>query len=105
MGDVVDITVTNLNPSISLDYEWEPNATLINPEATETVPRNPLFSQYISVTGTSPEGCIVEDSIFINVSDIDSALVVASASQYSVAQGGTVTLFGSVRFKFISMDT
>ena len=95
VGDVVDITVTNLNPSISLDYEWEPNTALINPGNTETVQGNPLFSQYISVTGTSPEGCIVEDSIFINVSDIDSTLVIASASQYSVAQGGTVTLFGS----------
>ena len=95
VGDVVDITVTNLNPSISLDYEWEPNTALINPGNTETVQGNPLFSQYISVTGTSPEGCIVEDSIFINVSDIDSTLVIASASQYAVAQGGTVTLFGS----------
>ena len=95
VGDVVDITVNNLNPSISLDYEWEPNTALINPGNTETVQGNPLFSQYISVTGTSPEGCIVEDSIFINVSDIDSTLVIASASQYAVAQGGTVTLFGS----------
>ena len=92
--DVVDITVNNLNPSISFDYEC-PNTALINPGNTETVQGNPLFSQYISVTGTSPEGCIVEDSIFINVSDIDSTLVIASASQYAVAQGGTVTLFGS----------
>ncbi len=95
VGDVIDITVTNLNPSIVLNYVWEPSSILINPGNTETVQGNPTFSQYISITGTSPEGCVVEDSIFINVSDIDSTLVIASASQYAVAQGGTVTLFGS----------
>jgi len=95
VGDITEVTVTNLNPSISLTYDWQPTSILINPGNVSSVFSNPTFSQYITVTGTSPEGCIVEDSIFINVSDIDSTLVIASASQYSVAQGGTVTLFGS----------
>ena len=95
VGDVIDVTVTNLNPSIVLDYNWQPTSVLINPGNTETVQGNPTFSQYIYITGTSPEGCVVEDSIFINVSDIDSTLVIASASDYGVPPGGTVTLFGS----------
>jgi gliding motility-associated-like protein len=37
----------------------------------------------------------VDDSIFVNVSFIDSSLVVASASQYIAAVGSNVTLFGS----------
>jgi gliding motility-associated-like protein len=95
VGDVIDVTVNNLNPSISLDYAWAPNSVLLNPGNTNTVQGAPTFSQYIYVTGTSPEGCEVSDSIFINVSDIDSTLVIASASDYITQPGGTVTLFGS----------
>ncbi len=95
IGDLIDVAATNLTPSISLDYDWQPSSILINPGNSSTVQGIPAFSQYIYVTGTSPEGCMVQDSIFINVSDIDSTLVIASASQYSVAVGGTVTLFGS----------
>ncbi|MEJ6505764.1 MAG: PKD domain-containing protein [Crocinitomicaceae bacterium] len=94
-GDIIDLSVTNMNPLISLDYDWQPIEVLINPSNTTTVQGAPLFSQYIYITATSPEGCIVEDSIFINVSDIDSAFVIASASDYTVAAGSTVTLFGS----------
>ena len=94
-GDIIDLSVTNMNPVISLDYDWQPIEVLINPSNTTTVQGAPLFSQYIYITATSPEGCIVEDSIFINVSDIDSAFVIASASDYTVAAGSTVTLFGS----------
>ena len=84
-----------MNPSISLDYDWQPTSVLINPGNSSSVQGSPTFSQYIYITGTSPEGCIVEDSIFINVSDIDSTLVIATASEYGVPPGGTVTLFGS----------
>ena len=95
VGDVIDVTVNNLNPSISLDYVWAPNSVLLNSGNTNIVQGMPTFSQYIYVTGTSPEGCEVSDSIFINVSDIDSTLVIASASDYITQPGGTVTLFGS----------
>ena len=95
LGDTIDVSVANLNPSIVLDYEWQPTSILINPGNTTTVQGNPDFSQYIYITGTSPEGCSVSDSIFINVSDIDSTMVIAYASSYGVIPGGTVTLFGS----------
>jgi gliding motility-associated-like protein len=55
----------------------------------------PLTSQYVYVTATSSENCIAEDSIFINVTNIDSSLVIASASEYAVPEGATITLFGS----------
>ena len=95
VGDLIDVTVTNLNPSIALDYEWQPASILINSGNSSSVQGSPTFSQYIYITCTSPDGCIVEDSIFINVSDIDSTLVIATASEYGVPPGGTVTLFGS----------
>jgi gliding motility-associated-like protein len=43
----------------------------------------------------SANGCAVDDSIFISVSAIDPLSVIASASQYIVAPGSTVTLFGA----------
>ena len=95
VGDITEVTVTNLNPTISLTYDWQPTGVLINPGNVSSVFANPTFSQYIYITGTSLEGCLVSDSIFINVSDIDSTMVIASASDYTVAPGTTVTLFGS----------
>jgi gliding motility-associated-like protein len=95
VGDITEVTVTNLNPTISLTYDWQPTSVLINPGNVSSVFANPTFSQYIYVTGTSTAGCLVSDSIFINVSDIDSTMVIASSSDYSVAPGTTVTLFGS----------
>ena len=88
------VEVDNLTPAIGFTYIWEPDS-IITLENQEVIQVQPLVSQYVYVTATSPENCLAEDSIFINVTDIDSTLVIASASEYAVPEGATVTLFGS----------
>ena len=88
------VEVDNLTPAIGFNYIWEPDS-IITSENQEVIQVQPLVSQYVYVTATSPENCVAEDSIFINVTDIDSTLVIASASEYAVPEGATVTLFGS----------
>ncbi|MBM3452489.1 MAG: T9SS type B sorting domain-containing protein [Bacteroidetes bacterium] len=94
LGDSTTLTVSNLNPNISFSYEWAPTS-IIDSVSSNEIQISPLSSQYVYVTASSSNGCIVNDSIFINVSSIDSSSVVASASQYIVTAGSTVTLYGS----------
>jgi gliding motility-associated-like protein len=86
------VTTINQNPSVTLDYNWEPSTVVVSTNLNEALV-NPTFSQYIFVTANA-NGCSVEDSVFISVSSIDPSLVVASASQNVVASGTTVTLYG-----------
>tara|TARA_B100000524_G_scaffold86175_1_gene39921 strand:- start:3705 stop:7760 length:4056 start_codon:yes stop_codon:yes gene_type:complete len=92
--DFSEVAVENLTPAIGFNYVWQPDS-IITSDNQELIQVQPLTSQYVYVTATSPENCIVEDSIFINVTDIDSTLVIASSSEYAVPEGATVTLFGS----------
>jgi len=94
LGDSTSLTVTNLNPNISFSYEWAP-ASIIDSVSSNEIQISPLSSQYVYLTASSSNGCVVSDSIFINVSSIDSSSVLASASQYSVPVGSTVILYGS----------
>jgi gliding motility-associated-like protein len=93
-GDLSTVVATNLNPTVSLSYSWSPSSIIPIPSTSNTVSVLPTFSQNVYVTATA-NGCVVDDSIFINVSAIDPLSVIASASQYIVAPGTTVTLFGA----------
>jgi len=92
-GENSTVTAINLVPTVNLNYAWTPSSIVISSSANEAIV-NPTFSQYVYVSA-SGNGCSVQDSIFINVATLDPALVIASASQYIVTPGSTVTLFGS----------
>ncbi len=91
-GENGTVSVLNLQPSVNLSYNWSPSSIIVTNQGS-SVEISPTFSQYMYVTA-SGNGCLVEDSIFINVSSIDPATVIASASDYVVAPGTVVTLFG-----------
>lgn len=94
VGESTQLTAVSNNPSIVFDYQWSPNSVIQGASNQNTVTVNPSSSQYIYVTATTNTGCIVQDSIFIGVSDISGVAVQASASEYTIPEGATVTLFG-----------
>jgi gliding motility-associated-like protein len=94
LGETTTVTATNSNPSITFSYNWSPNSIIINSTNTSSAIVKPTKSQYIYLTATSSNGCYIQDSIFINVSTIDSTLVSATASKYNVAAGTVVLLSG-----------
>ena len=95
LGDNTTLTATNSNPSISFNYTWLPASIIVGSSNLNSVQISAPFSQYVYLTASSSNGCVVDDSIFVNVSTIDPSLVIASASQYIAAAGSTITLFGS----------
>jgi gliding motility-associated-like protein len=94
IGENSTITATNTNPSISFDYVWSPSSIILGPANTNSVQVAPVSSQYLYVTASASNGCVVQDSILIQVSSIPDGAVVASASEYIVPEGGTTTLIG-----------
>lgn len=94
-GETTTITATNLNPSITFTYDWNPDSLLVIPTTGNVVQVDPLLTQYIYVTASASNGCVIQDSILIAVSSIGDGLVIASASETYIPQGGATTLIGA----------
>jgi gliding motility-associated-like protein len=94
-GDQTQITVTNQNPSINFTYLWSPSSIISSQPNETAVIVNPPATQYLYVTASASNGCLIEDSILISVSDLGNIPVVATASEYIVVEGTTVTLTGT----------
>jgi gliding motility-associated-like protein len=93
-GDQTTISLSNNNPSINFTYQWAPASSIIGSSSETSVVVSPAVTGYIYITASASNGCLVEDSILINVSNLGNTSVVASSSDYYVVQGTTVTLTG-----------
>lgn len=94
-GEQTTVTATNLNPSISFNYVWSPSSIIVNQPNSNIVTVNPTTSQYVYVVASSNNGCVVEDSMFITVSNLGNVNVVASSDQYLVPPSTSVVLTGT----------
>lgn len=102
LGESTTITATNLNPNITFTYNWSPDSIIVSPSTSSTVTVDPTVTQYVYVTASASNGCVVDDSILIHVGNIPNGVIQASASQYSVPVGQTVTLYGEPSGYFYS---
>jgi gliding motility-associated-like protein len=93
-GDITTIIATNLNPDISFTYSWSPSPVIVTPTTGNIVDVQPMSTQYIYVTASASNGCVLEDSILIVVSSIPDGSVIATASEYTIPEGGTTILSG-----------
>ncbi len=90
-GVTINGGVTNTNPPFT--YNWSNNlsSTLVSPNSNGTFANNILAPELYKVTVTSSEGCIVRDSIYVNVFTanlIDSV----NATPSNVCPGGSSVL-------------
>ncbi len=92
VGDLATLSVTNTNPLINFNYTWSPASSIVGPNTNSTVTASPPVSSYIYITADDGSGCIVQDSIFVLVSNINPVLLQAIASDTLVASGSTVVL-------------
>jgi gliding motility-associated-like protein len=93
-NEIVYASATDTNPLISFSYQWGPASILIGSPNGNTASFFPDSSQYIYVTASASNGCIIEDSLFIAVSNLADGDVVATSSAYYVPEGSTVSLQG-----------
>lgn len=74
-----------------ISYLWSP-ANLVNDPALEVPLASPLDTTWFYVTITTPEGCVVTDSLRV---DVQTDPPVPLVGDTSVCVGGTVPLFAS----------
>ena len=91
-GESTVITASNSNPMLTFTYVWSPDSIIVTPSTSNIVEVNPTVSQYLYVTATSNNGCVVSDSIRIYVDDLPNGSISATSSEYLVASGTEVTL-------------
>lgn len=94
-GESTQITAQSTNPAITFTYTWAPDSVIQGSNTGSTITVTPLETQYIVVTASSATGCVVQDSIQIFVGNIPNGVVQATASEYLVAAGSSVTLNGA----------
>jgi gliding motility-associated-like protein len=94
IGENAQLLATNTNPSFTFTYDWAPDSLIVSGGTGAQVTVQPTVSQYIYVTASASNGCVVNDSIFVAVGSLPSGSVIATASEYNVPVGTTVTLSG-----------
>jgi gliding motility-associated-like protein len=92
LGETSLITAINSTPSINFSYQWSPTGDIISGNGTNQVQIQPSQSQFIYVTATALNGCVVEDSIWIAVGSIPDSAINATANPSIVPVGGETQL-------------
>ena len=96
VDDLTTITAVSLDASISFsNYNWSPVEIIVSGNGTNEVVASPNATQYLVLSALASNGCIVNDSILINVSNINSSTVSVAASDNNVPDGTIVTLTAS----------
>ena len=91
-GDTVALYATNLLPGLTtLTYEWSPTDYMISQFDSVAVV-NPPVSMYYYVTATTDLGCILRDSVWVEVNYIDPATLNATATPDTIPEGDVTTL-------------
>lgn len=91
-GDTALLTVTNFTPQFPLTYNWFPDSVIVSGDGTANILISPDYPGWVGVVGTTTEGCVVTDSVFINVNGPPSGFVNATAYPYNIPVGGSSQL-------------
>ncbi len=91
LEDTIYLAVNNLFPEIEMTFDWGPNEHLFFEDDSYAagVPPN---SMYYYLTAETDLGCIIQDSIWVEVREINPASVFATATPDLVPEGGTTLL-------------
>jgi len=90
-GDTLNLFVLNPNPLFS--YTWSSTATIASGQGTSSIELILAAPTVVQVTAQTPFGCTATDAVNVNVSNLTSQSVNASASSELVLSGSQVQLF------------
>lgn len=92
LNDTSTISLVYNNPLINYTYSWSNDSIIITNTNLSSIDINPKTAQYLYVELVSDSGCVILDSVFINIGTLDSSLVKAFSSDSIVPVGQTITL-------------
>jgi gliding motility-associated-like protein len=90
-GDTLNLFV--LNPNSLFSYTWSSAATIASGQGTSSIQLILAAPTVVQVTAQTPFGCTATDAVNVNVSNLTSQSVNASASSELVLSGSQIQLF------------
>lgn len=91
LGDTLLLAAESLIPEIEIDFDWSPDTYIIS-ESDGTALAIPPTSMYFYLTAVTDLGCVIEDSVWVEVQEIDLSTVTATATPDLVPEGGVSVL-------------
>jgi gliding motility-associated-like protein len=93
VGDPSSIVASSQDATITFsNFDWSPDPDIISGDGSNSVVVSPTSDQWIYVTADASNGCVISDSILVQVSNINTSTVNATTSDDNVPIGTTVTL-------------
>lgn len=93
--DTVSLSVSNAYPAVPITVDWSPDAAILSGDLTPTIVVAPEQSTTYTALVENAYGCLIEDSIAVEVSALSFETVTASADTTTIAAGGSVTIMAS----------
>lgn len=86
-GDTATIVVTNDFPGNDLTHVWEPDELILSGQGTNIIQAIVNEPTTFSVTSTTSQGCVVENSSTVFVSDLGNLDITATANPQNINPG------------------
>ncbi len=99
-GDTAHLTALLPEGALLESIEWTPAAVLSCTDCMEPVAR-PLESTTVTVTATSPEGCVATDSLRLEIEGLDDVYAPSAFTPNGDGVNDTFTLFAGPGFRQI----
>jgi len=94
-GDSIFLTAISLNPLDTFQYDWSPEADILNNSDNSSILVNPLVTQTFYLFAVNSIGCTRSDSITVTVSTLDPVFVTATAEQDTILKGNSTVFHGT----------
>jgi gliding motility-associated-like protein len=94
-GDTISIDVTNLDPTDTLTYDWSNDLDIISGDSTSSIVVSPVIGTWFYIESINSAGCLLTDSILIQVSNLPTTAVFATADMDTIPNGTSVGLHAS----------
>jgi len=86
-GDTISLTATNNFTGNPMDFFWSPASEIIGAIDVETITVAPLINTTYYVTAVNDSGCVFKDSVLVEVSLLNEAMVIVTVDLDSLLEG------------------
>ncbi len=91
-SDTITLTAVNLFPQNPMDYQWGPVDEIIGPADGNSIVVAPEQTTAYTIYAVNDSGCVFEDTILVEVSNLTGANVLATADHDSLLRGFATVL-------------
>ena len=95
LGNSITLTAINQNPNDTVSLSWQPDSLIAGDNTQYSITVAPTTNTTFNVSGTNQSGCMISDSVTINVDQTSTMSTSVTATPDSIYSGGSSTLQAS----------